>query len=228
MTKTTPSRHAAAASLAAAATALLLAGFARPAGAQTPDAQQTPPPATTPDATTTPGQQTDDQNPPPPRRRSRFRIGPELGLFLPTSSKTRDRFGDSWVSFGIGLGRISRAAENGRPRPVLGLSVLTKSRGDNRAIIVPLGLEYRVPLTRATSESATVPYVGVSGDLVFADLRVREVNENISGLRVTGGASAYVGTTFSDSAYIEARYRLIARTRGYDLSGLNLTAGFRF
>lgn len=161
----------------------------------------------------------EEQNPPP--RRSRFRIGPQVGVYLPTDSRTRDRFGDSWVSFGIGIGPIRPAEIGGRVG--VDLNILYKSRGDNRALLIPFGLSYR----RALSEGAASPYAGASVNAVFAN--VRSVPDNVpSGFRTGFGGSVFLGTTLRENAFVEARYLAVSRIRSFDLSGLNLTAGYRF
>jgi hypothetical protein len=150
-------------------------------------------------------------------RRFRLRVGPQVGVFLPTDSKTSDRFGDSWYSIGIGIGQIVPALPGGRLE--FDMNILTKKR----ALVIPLGLGYR----RAFSGGSTRPYVGVSANLVLADLRSPQDNVR-SGMRAGGGGSVFIGTTLSDDGFIEARYLAASRVRGFDLSGLNLTAGARF
>ena len=46
--------------------------------------------------------------------------------------------------------------------------------------------------------------------------------------QVGAGGSAFVGVNFGDSAYLEARYYELSHANGFDLSGLNLEAGYRF
>nr|CAA9236517.1 hypothetical protein AVDCRST_MAG63-1222 [uncultured Armatimonadetes bacterium] len=191
----------------ALANAILLTTLCLPMAAQAAPADP---------ATTTSPQPEQEQ----PRRR-RFRIGPEIGVYLPTDSKTRDRFGDTWFTFGIGLGPIPEPQQRG----IFGidLNVLYRKRGDNRALVIPLGVSYR----RSLSVGPTAPYVGASLNLVFADLKSEEDDVD-SGLRTTAGASVFLGTTFSENGYVEARYMGISKIRGFDLSGLNLRAGLRF
>ncbi len=209
---------AAAVALTAATLAAVLPGSAR--------AQQTPDPAPAPQQ---PTPQTPQDPPAPPTypdepqdqpRRQRFRIGPELGLFLPTDNKTRDTFGGSWLSFGLGLGGITSAQDQ---RPLgFNLYILYKKSGDNRAIIVPVGLQYRRPLNKGR----TAAYAGVSADLLPGEIRVP--SENRRGVKVTAGASAFIGTTVGDDAYVEARYLAAGSLNGYNVSGLKLSAGLRF
>ena len=84
-------------------------------------------------------------------------------MFLPSSSKTRDRFGYSWLSIGLGLGAINPVSTKGNL--ALDLNLLYHGRDGNHAFFAPLGVGYRVALAPGTS---TVPYAGLSAD---ADLQ---------------------------------------------------------
>ena len=195
--------------------ALVTAG---PAGAQTAA------PATAPSgeaAAAPPSPAAAPEEPEKPRRR-RLRFGPQAGVYLPSNGKTRDRFGGSWVSYGVGFGSVRRADNKGRI--VFDFSILTESRGDNRAFIAPIGVGYY----RALAPPGPVtPYVGASVNLYLADLRSRR-DDVSSGVRAGGGGSLLLGTTVGERGYVEARYRAISRIKGFDFSGLGLTAGLRF
>ncbi|MBV9849816.1 MAG: hypothetical protein JO250_09110 [Armatimonadetes bacterium] len=228
--------------------ALLLTAFALPvarAQTPTPDAGNPPaaPPAaapdqTTPPATTTPGTATPPPNATPATpvetpetpsdqgqnapRSNRFRIGPAVGVFLPTSGKVRDRFGDTWFSIGIGLGSINPVSTKGTL--ALDLNLFYHERDGNRAFFAPLGLGYRIALAPGTN---VIPYAGVSGDINFADITSNPDNVHNS-FNVGVGASAFTGLNFGDTAFLEARYYALSSIKGFDLSGLNLQAGYRF
>jgi hypothetical protein len=182
-----------------------------------------------PDATGT----GDNPPPPPPTRRPRLRVGPEIGFFLPTDDKTRARFGSTWVTFGIGFGSVlSRAQSEGQF--LLDLDVYTRSRSGNRAVIVPIGVQYRRSLIGGVGgsggdlagKSSFVPYVGASANLVVVDLRVPD--EDIDSTRVTAGAGLALGAMVGEAGYAEARYLLTGRTLGYDTSGFTVSVGLRF
>jgi hypothetical protein len=153
----------------------------------------------------------------------RFRLGPTVGVYLPTDSKTRNRFGSDWLSIGLGFGPISSITTKGQ----LGfdLNLQYQQHSGNHILMIPLGIGYRVALTN-TPGARTVPYVGVTGDAYIIDLKSNP--DNVSGTHVTGGGSALIGINFGDSANIEARYQFVSKTSGFDFSGLNLTAGYRF
>ncbi len=224
--------------LAGGTLALMLA---LPAAAQTPT--DTPPAATAPavpapDTTTNPTPSTApatpsttepvDASPPPAppqpeaKHRPRFRLGPEVGVFFLTSGKARSQFGNSAVSIGLGLGSIAQASTQGRM--ALDLQIQYQTRGGNHLFIAPLGIAYRKALNAG---GPNVAYVGATVDLDFVDIRSGDYNVH-SGVRTAFGASPLIGISFGDSGFLEARYLYVSRVKGFDLSGLNLSAGFRF
>ena len=159
---------------------------------------------------------------PAPKHRSRFRIGPEVGVFFLTSGKARSQFGNSAVSLGIGLGSISQATTQGRL--ALDLQVQYQTKNGNHLFLAPLGVAYRKALNQG---GPNVAYVGLTADLDFVDIRSADYNVH-SGVRTAFGASPLIGVTFGDSGFLEARYLYVSRIKGFDLSGLNVSAGFRF
>lgn len=202
--------------LAAAALALLLTV---PAAAQTPADAPNSTPSTAPVSTA-------PETPAPPepetKKSSRFRIGPEVGVFLLTSGKARSQFGNSSISLGLGLGSIARASTQGRL--ALDLQIQYQTRNGNHLFLAPLGIGYRKALNEGTS---TVTYVGATADLDFVDIRSGDYDVH-SGIRTAFGASPLIGVSFGDSGFLEARYLYVSRVKGFDLSGLNVSAGYRF
>ncbi|MDQ2686358.1 MAG: hypothetical protein M3Y28_00660 [Armatimonadota bacterium] len=158
------------------------------------------------------------------RQSNRFHLGPEVGVYLPTNSRTRDRFGDAWLSVGLGLGSIHGVSSKGQ----LGfdLSLNYQQHNDNRVFLMPLGIGYRVALTQ-DPEAKSIPYAGVTGDVYLAD--VRSVPDNVhSGLRAGGGGSVLLGVNFGQTGNLEARYQFVSKIQTFDFSGLSLRAGYRF
>lgn len=213
-------------------------------GASAQDATATPDPTaaapTTPDTTTTPGASTGDTPavtaPLTPQISStsdtdteqhkshRFHLGPEVGVYLPTNSRTRDRFGDTWLSVGLGLGSIHTVSSKGQ----LGfdLSINYQSHNDNQVLLIPVGLGYRVALTQ-DPDARTIPYAGVTGDVYLAD--VNSPVDNIrSGIHAGGGGSVLLGVNFGETGNLEARYQVVSKIQTFDFSGLSLRAGYRF
>jgi hypothetical protein len=218
------------------ATALLLPGaHAQTMPDATPPVTDAPPAATAPDTTpptvtapampdtTTAAPATPSATPDQSSSKSKFRIGPTVGVYIPTDGKTRNRFGSDWLSLGLGFGPITAITTKGQ----LGfdLNLQYQQHSGNHILLIPLGIGYRVALTD-TPGAKTVPYVGVTADAYVIDLKSNQ--DNVSGTHVTGGGAALIGVNFGDSANIEARYQFVSSSQGFDLSGLNLTAGYRF
>ena len=184
---------------------------ATPAAAAAPATQTTP-------ATTTP---TTDTAPSKPAHH-RLVFGPEIGVYFPTSSKTQSAFGDAWYNFGLGLGAIQQTRSGGRFQ--LDFSYITQARNDKRVDIAPIGVSYRYGIGHSTT---TGPYVGVSADEFLTQIR-NDSAHIVSRIRGTGGGSVFIGTTFSERGYVQARYYELGSIRGYDFSGMNISTGYRF
>ncbi len=203
---------------AAGALALLLT---LPAAAQAPAETPNPVPSTAP-VSAAPVSAAPETPQPETKRSNRFRIGPEIGVFLLTSGKARSQFGNSAVSLGLGLGSIAQASTQGRL--ALDLQIQYQTRNGNHLFLAPLGVVYRKALNEGTS---SVAYVGATADLDFVDIRSGDYDVH-SGIRTAFGASPLIGVSFGDSGFLEARYLYVSRVKGFDLSGLNLSAGYRF
>lgn len=222
---------------------------------QPPSGKEQPPPNTPPNAQ--PQQPPAEPQKPKPKRR--FYLGPNLGVYLPTDSKTQRRFGSTWFNFGLGVGAIAGIRPSGRISP--DLHFLSQSNNGNRAFVGMLGIEYRRPLFfgriprrkpapgpggqpgseeegqsgpdgpngQAARKFAPylLPYIGVSADFVFADLR--SVADGVhSGLRYGGGGSGFLGLKIGQRAFFEARYTALSTIKSFNLSGFQLSTGYRF
>ena len=159
-----------------------------------------------------------------PRRRRRFTLGPQIGTFLPTSARVRDRFGSSWFSIGPGLGAIRQPAYKGRFS--YDVSFSSQKSGGNRAYVVPVGASYTKAL-RSDATCSTQPYYGVTLNVVGT--KIRSLPDAVdTGVRAAPGGSLFLGSTLGEQAFVEARYRAMSKVAGFNFSGLDLTAGYRF
>ncbi|MBC8101973.1 MAG: hypothetical protein H7Z41_05235 [Cytophagales bacterium] len=156
-------------------------------------------------------------------KRRRPRIGPQVGFYIPTNGRTRDRFGSSWFNIGFGVGNISDIYRTGHF--TLDVDFISNYRSGERILIVPIGAAYTFGLGKQSGANSA--YAGVSADLVVVSLR-SDADNLPTRTSLTGGGAIYIGTRFSEAGYLEARYNAIGRVRGFELSGLNLTAGLRF
>ena len=217
-----------------------------PAQAPAPDARANNPPspygtAQTPPASGTPapgeqepanqGGTANSSSTQPPasaektRKKRRLIIGIDTSVFLPASSRTRDRFGSDWRSFGIGIGAVRRANEHG----AWGLDFQALSRsnsGDRHVFVGSLGAKYRrafAPIHHATF----LPYWGVSLDAEFVDISSPEDNVG-GGVEASPGGSLFIGTTIGTRESLELRYDALPDVKSFDLSGTSLALGIRF
>ena len=174
---------------------------------------------TTPTPTPTPSVAVGEPTPAP--RRSAFRLGLSVGYSDFTSSETSDTFGGEGFSISPAFGTIRAAHKRGELRPDFGLN-FSRSNG-NTLIFVPLGVRYVVGL----SEKANQPYVGLSANIVPAYTKIDTLNQG-GKFDLAGGGSAFAGYNFSDKYNIEARYYLLSKIRGYDVSNFQVSAGIRF
>lgn len=206
-------------------TATLFAALALSAALLTPtQAQSTQTQSTTTQTTPVPFSRSVTSVAPATHRKPKYGIGPTIGTYLPTDSKTRDRFGSSWFSLGLGFGPISGVPKGGALG--LDLNVQYQKHDDNHIFLAPVGVGYRVGLGHDPA-ARTAPYAGISGDVVFAD--VRSVRDNVhSGFRTGGGGAALLGVNFGNSGNIEARYQALGKIKTFNFSGLSLSAGYRF
>lgn len=196
----------------------------------TPTAPIVPPPAapaTPPDPTqnTISAPALPDEPAPsaPSKPKPRFRIGPEIGFYLPTNSKTRDRFGNLWSTLGLGIGQIDPVTTKGQT--AFDLHLLYQKKGDNSVFLAPIGVSYRQALSQ--NGGSSTPYAGASLDLLLASIHSKEDNVG-GGLKTGVGGSVFIGVNLSQNGYVEARYLLTSDLSGFNLSGLNISAGYRF
>jgi hypothetical protein len=182
-------------------------------------AQETPPPTNPPTAPAPPETPTPEQEKKPRRR---LVIGPTIGYYFPSSARARDAFGNNFQNFGLGVGRIRPVSENGAIS--FDFSVVNGRNSGSRAFVIPLGVSY---IRGFIPSSRVKPYAGVSLNLFITDLRSDRYDID-SGIRTASGGSLFVGTTFSERLNLQARYYGLTPIRGINLSGWNLSAGYRF
>lgn len=197
-----------------------------PVRAQTPEpGQPAPPPPTTPEQPAPPP--ADTPAPPEeeerPRRRSSF--GPEVGFYFPTDARTRDAFGSTWVNYGLGFRPIGLASRKG----VLGfdLNIVSTAGRGRRALLIPVNLIYKRALTNNTPGEGITPYAGIATGLLIADLRSDNFGVS-SGFRGGYGGTFLLGFTVNTQFFVEGRYQLYSKIKGFDVSGIGLSTGFRF
>jgi hypothetical protein len=160
-----------------------------------------------------------------PRRKKRFQLGLDVGAFFPTSRKTRDRFGGTWYSIGPGFSAVRRAGEKGRIG--LDIDLMSQSKNGNRALLIPAGVSFTRALGKVDEEKSSHPFVGAS--LLAIPARIRSAPDGVDdNFKLGAGAAAFVGTTFGERAFVEARYMVTTRISGFSFSGASVRVGYRF
>ena len=178
-------------------------------------AQQTPPPPTPP----APAPE------PQPQPRPRFYFGPELGFYFPTDSKAKDAFGDAVFSYGLGLGAVTRASAKG----AFGVDfriIAGRGSSNGRMLLAPLGGAWAKAIGDPQKQTV-IPYFGVSLNVIPNHIESDKYDVGPK-LRWAGGGSVFLGTTFAERAYVQARYNVISKIAGFNLSGFSVNTGYRF
>lgn len=170
----------------------------------------------------------DAQCPPPadkpkeePQGLRKYTIVPTLSTYLPASGKAQDRFGESWSSFGLSIGR--RGEDKAREGFRLRIDSIRGESGGNRAHLYPVGLAYT---RRLPDAKAFAPYAGLGASVCAVDLR-SAVDGVDTGVRATSGACLFVGAYVGSRVNVEATYYTISRIEGFELGGLKLAANMR-
>jgi hypothetical protein len=162
-----------------------------------------------------------------PEEPPRFRllIGPDIGYYLPSEDKTRRAFGDKFFSIGFGIGAVESVSEKGRV--AADFSIISNTNAESRVLLIPIGVSYARALS--SPQNSLVPYAGASLNFIVANLRTsRQDFEVKSGYRSGVGASAFVGLNISRNGFLRARYFVTSEFSGFNLSGLSVSAGYRF
>ena len=160
--------------------------------------------------------------PPPPRRTRVPWIGIDYSLLVPSSAKTRQRFGQYLSGIGIGIGSIYQPNLKGS----FGLDIGIQAEEGTGAymIMVPVGVRYVRALAVVRSWR---PFVGATVDMT--NVLLRSEPDNIGAAYHVGyGGSLFLGTSIARSGHLQIGYALYSSIRGFDFSGPNLDAGVRF
>lgn len=152
---------------------------------------------------------------------NRPRFGLKVGQYRYSSSQTRDTFDGNSLSISPDYSRAVTPDKRGRLRFDFGFN--SSSEGENKLFFAPIGVGYRA----TTGEGATLPYFGGSLNVAPTYLKVPDQNKD-GKLSLAVGGSAFAGVQFNQRFTLEARYFLLSKVRGFNLSGLDLSAGVRF
>ncbi|MCW5938369.1 MAG: hypothetical protein KF884_07540 [Fimbriimonadaceae bacterium] len=146
-------------------------------------------------------------------------LGPEVGVFFPTSSKLKDRLGDSWFSFGFGR---STAVPGGKTRTAVDWTGFSKSSGGNKVFMGAVTFGAVLPLGETTSE--VVPYVAGRAGLSYIDYAINVTPaQREGGKRLGYNANAEIGVNIGKRVNLAVRYDVFPQYDGFRFDGLSIT-----
>jgi hypothetical protein len=190
-----------------------------PAQGPMPTQDQTQSPAQTPPSTKAlPPSQTPSLAQPQAASHPELYLAVSYGVFSPTSSTTRSRFGSTWQQLGLGW------FEAVRPRkwsPVVDITWFAHS-SEGSAFLAPL----TVGVERGFSQSGSLrPYAAVRVGAFYGNAHAAEFGA--SGSTIGFNANASLGVIFEQRYFVEARYDYFTRFASSDFSGLSIFGGVR-
>lgn len=154
-----------------------------------------------------------------------FILSPTVGWYFPTSSKTREAFGDSWGGIGVTLNmeafNWSPGVGNFSIAPYFGLYYT--DHNDNDAYVIPVGLEARWNLTES---GILKPYVGLGAAVYGVKFEDRDAGVD-TGWRGAWGGRVMVGADITKWFNVQAAYNLVSDVKDYDLSGFSIQGKFK-
>jgi hypothetical protein len=158
-------------------------------------------------------------------------VGPELGVYLPTSGKLRDALGDRWVSFGAGF---LRQQEQPSRRMSWDWEAVSQSKNGSKVFMaavsygynIPFGSQGQLPNMIQTERATFQPYAALRAGGSYIDFAVNTDGKRESGKRVGLNANAELGVLVGDRLKLSARYDFFPTHNGLDFSGVTLSVRY--
>lgn len=152
----------------------------------------------------------------------RITISPAFNIYSPSNQRVRSHFGSSWKSISLDPGLKDEddlwRGLNARLEYIEGTS------GGNRALMIPVGLSYRGPISKLWGIST---FAGVGASVYIVDLKSKMDGVN-TGLRTMLGGEVFLDANLGRHFTLETSYHVMSRVNGFDLSGLNTSVCVRF
>jgi len=149
-------------------------------------------------------------------------IGGNVGLYVPTSSETRDAFGASWFSWGFGP--VPLGASNGK-RFSSDVGFLSRRSNGNRLLIIRPTFGFSQTFGDASRSS--VPYAAIRVGPAYADYAISKGNSRTSDRKVGFCANAELGFIFNQVFTLSGRYDVMSEFSGFNFNGWTLEARFQ-
>ncbi len=145
-------------------------------------------------------------------------IGPDIGVFYPSSSTLRDALGDSWFSIGATTMRdgVQQAKALGT-----NWNVISKSNGGNKVFMGSYSLGIYQPLSGP--ENSIRPFFALRGGAAYIDYALGPSNARTAGKRLGYNANVEFGITFNEKLSLSARYDVFSKYDGLSFDGLSLS-----
>jgi hypothetical protein len=156
-------------------------------------------------------------------------FGPEVGVYIPTSSKLRDALGNTWVSLGAGSTSIQQT--EGR-KFAWDWETVSQSKSGSKVFMGSVSYGLVMPLTGAApyalsrNNSNVQPYWAVRAGASYIDYAVNVSGGRTSGKRVGLNANAELGVLIGDRLKVSARYDYFPEHDGLNFSGVTLSARY--
>ena len=156
-----------------------------------------------------------------------FFLSPTISWYLPTDSKTKDAFGNTWSGFGV---TVNLDALGLTPNLSMGdlklypyFGYFHGDKGNNDAYIIPVGIDARWGLM---NEGVVKVYtgVGVAGYGVKFEDKDAGVD---SGWRGAFGGRVMLGMDITKWFNIQAAYNVMTEVKGYDFNGVSIQGTIR-
>lgn len=145
-------------------------------------------------------------------------IGPDFGVFYPTSSTLRQALGDSWFSFGASSLRTGELS----PKSLgTNWNTVSQSRGGNKIFMASYTVGTFQPF--GGNQDSIRPFVALRGGASYIDYAIGPANNRISSKRLGYNFNAEAGVFLNERLTLSARYDVYSRHSGLNFDGLSLS-----
>lgn len=143
-------------------------------------------------------------------------LGPDVGVYYPTSATLKAALGDQWWSFGLS------ATKGGNGEKAMGPSFngVSQTKNGNRALMLSYSYGLYQPFAKSggRGNDGVIPFFALRGGVSYIDYRVGLA----SGAKFGWNANAEVGIVFSDRMTLSARYDMFSQHDGLRFDGFSI------
>ena len=144
-------------------------------------------------------------------------LGPDIGVYYPTSATLKAALGDQWWSFGLS------ATKSGTNQKAMGPSFngVSQTKNGNRALMLSYSYGLFQPMGgggRRGGNDGIIPFFALRAGASYIDYRIGTA----SGSKFGYNANAEVGVIFSDRMTLSARYDIFSAHDGLRFDGFSI------